>query len=239
MPTTIQRIGVQTLSESGLKLFYTSPLQNVELTKIETSTLTQIPELQQLPQIEQGQQIQQQQQQQLQQQQVQLQTIETLTMPEILPPVPTPSPPKTPQITDFGLRLPPPTILPFGKRKRKAPIKKVPTYSVFLRRRKKYAPIGTGLTKAQALKLGERKALGTLARTFKIRKTGEKEVFGIEEEVGLPQMPTFRGYQIRKGRKVALKDTFIQTNIANLQRASEKAELKEARRLSKLIGFKL
>jgi len=95
------------------------------------------------------------------------------------------------------------------------------------------------LTKAEALIRGSDITLKNLARSFKIIPTGKsKEVFGVDELI-MPEPLKFRGYKIRKGRKIPLQDEFIQRSMANLQSKEEKYSIAEAKRLKKLIGFSI
>jgi len=77
-----------------------------------------------------------------------------------------------------------------------------------------------------------------LARTFRIVKTGgTRETFGFNEEAFMPSEKIFRGYKVRTGKKIFTPDQFIQLTSANLQSSEEKSQIKEARRLKKLIGY--
>jgi hypothetical protein len=123
----------------------------------------------------------------------------------------------------------------FREKKKKRKLMQVPTYSVQLKRRGKFVPVSTGLTKTTAIQFGSERALQELARTFKVTPTGKtKEIFGIDESY-LPQMPKFREYKIRSGQKVLTPNQYIQRTEYNLQSLSEKAEIKEAKRIRSLL----
>jgi len=120
-------------------------------------------------------------------------------------------------------------------------IKKVETYSVFIKRRGKFQTIGGDLGYGQALKLGELRTKQTLGRTFKVRKTGFKEV-GIDESFSEPDLGVFRKFKIRGGQKLDLPTgTFIQKTQFSLSGAGEKREIQmarqEARQLNNLINM--
>ena len=133
--------------------------------------------------------------------------------------------------------LTPPKIPRFKKRKTKKRFKEEETYSVLIKRRGKFKSIYTDLTIGEARKRLSKRLLRTLARTGKIIKTGRrKEVFGMDEDFKL-QERIFRPYKIRKGKKIFTPEEYIQRTSANLQTIQEKSELKEARRLKKLVGF--
>jgi ribosome-associated protein YbcJ (S4-like RNA binding protein) len=112
----------------------------------------------------------------------------------------------------------------------------VPTYTLQIRRHGKFRPVSTGLTKGEALAKGSDITLNNLARTFRIAQTGQsKEIFGIEDF--MPSEFQFRGYKIRKGKKIETSNQFIQLNSANLQTQAEKFQIQEARRMKNLIGY--
>jgi hypothetical protein len=162
-------------------------------------------------------------------------------------PVRTPSRIREPRI-DIPIRIPPripirtPDIIkPVVRfddafKTPKQRIKKVETYSVFIKRRGKFKTIGGDLGYGEALKLGELKTKQTLGRTFKIRKTGFKEV-GIDESFSEPDLGIFRKYKIRKGKKLDLPtDTFIQKTQFSLSGAGEKREIQRARQQARQLN---
>lgn len=127
--------------------------------------------------------------------------------------------------------------LDLKKRKKKGyQLKKVPVYSLQIKRKGKFKTVSTDLTRPQALKLGSQRIFQNLGRTFKVVKTGEKETSEFEDSF-LPDTNLFREYKIKKGKKVMTPDQFVQRNIVNLSTSSERQELKNARNLKKLINL--
>ena len=135
----------------------------------------------------------------------------------------------------------PPIALGLDFPKPKQGIKKVETYSVFIKRRGKFQAIGGDLSYGKALKLGELETKQTLGRTFKVRKTGFKEV-GIDESFSEIDLGIFRKFKIRGGKKLDLPTgTFIQKTQFSLSGAGEKREIQmarqQARELNNLINM--
>jgi len=129
-----------------------------------------------------------------------------------------------------------------GNKKKQARIgRQVPTYNVLLRRRGRFTQIAGGLPRGQALEFGSEKALKDLARTFRIIPTGKTtEVFGqFDEGQFMPRQTQFRGYKVRRGVQIQTPDQFIQKTSANLQSYEEKSQIADAKRLSKLMNFKI
>jgi len=115
-------------------------------------------------------------------------------------------------------------------------LRKVETYSVFIKRRGKFKPIGGNLGYREALKLGELRTKQTLGRTFKIRKTGFKEV-GIDESFSEPDLKVFRQFKIRSGKKLDLPTgTFIQKTQFSLGSLGEKREIQRARQQARELN---
>lgn len=130
----------------------------------------------------------------------------------------------------------------FAEKKRKAISKKVALYKVLLKKRGKFRQIGAGFTKEEALLFGAKRTKLDIARTFKIQKSGEQELFGIQDIGGFKPLPSeFREFKIRRGKQIATPMQFTQLNVANLQSFEEKASLKQSRAQAKqmrqLIGF--
>lgn len=229
-PVVTSRLIQQPVTESKLMMNLLSlELQalSVQQALIPVQDVQQIQQTQQVQQVQQTQQIQQQQlQQQLQQQQQQMINFQILPAPQ-LPPQPRPQP------------TPLPLVFSFEERKRRARRKLMtsPAYKLAIKRRGKFIPVGFNLTKGEALMRGSDITLRNLARTFKIIPMGTtKEIIGTEEAF-MPREAQFRGYQIRKGRRVATPDQYIQRSMANLQSREEKRSIAEAKRLKKLVGF--
>jgi hypothetical protein len=131
----------------------------------------------------------------------------------------------------------PKALPPFIPKKKKVEkrIRRVPIYAVRARKRGRFVPVATGLTRGGALKYGQEFALRDIARTFKIIKTGEQEIGALGEEAFMPSPRLFRTYKVRRGRQIPLTDTFIQRSSANLQSASEREQLRQARLLKKAM----
>lgn len=150
------------------------------------------------------------------------------------PYIPTP-PPYNPIRTIIN---PPPNILQREKNRKQIQRKLAELYALKIKKKGKFQTIRTGLERGEALRLGADIATKDIARTFKIVKTGQqKETFGISELDFMPSENIFRGYIVRKGKKISTPDQYIQRTSANLQSIEEKRQLKEARRLKKLINF--
>jgi len=114
--------------------------------------------------------------------------------------------------------------------KRKKKIKEVGYIPLVKRRGKFIAVSKVPLEKGKALYLGKKTAEKTLAARFKIVKKGKARPSALPsiKEVG----KKFRGYRIIKGRKVPLKDEFIQKAKYRLSTKSEVREIQEAKRAS-------
>jgi hypothetical protein len=126
----------------------------------------------------------------------------------------------------------------FGlERRKKLTLRQASAYAVAIKRRGKFIPVATNLTRGEALFRGANITLKNLARTFKIIPTGRtKEVFGMEEDF-MPKEAQFRGYKVRKGKRIQTPNMFIQRSIANLQSREEKFAIAQAKRDRKIFGF--
>jgi len=169
--------------------------------------------------------------------------IKDLTPIKITPYVPkkflTPSiPPYTPErITPFRTVKQPSLKLPSVGKRFKQPLRQVETFGVFVRRKGKFAPIGTELTLSQAMRLGEERVSTTLARTFKVRPTGKKrDIFAIDE-IGEPDPSVFREFKVRRGERIPTPRQFIERSRYALSSPSEVAEIQRARKRKKLNLF--
>jgi hypothetical protein len=123
-----------------------------------------------------------------------------------------------------------------GKRNKPSVVSSVPTYSVLLRKKGKFVPFATNLPREKALQFGSERALTDIARTFKIVKTGKTMDIGVRESSFMPSETKFRQYKVRKGKAIATPNIFVQRTSANLQSSSERAQLAEARRISRLLS---
>ncbi len=104
------------------------------------------------------------------------------------------------------------------------------SYSVLIKRRGKYQPLATNLTKGKALFLGESETERTLARTFKLVETG----LTAQQDIYFRPGQNFREYKIRKGQRIITPNTFIQK--IGIETGSEKTALQEARRQAKVLN---
>jgi hypothetical protein len=133
------------------------------------------------------------------------------------PPFPnTPFYPKVP--TSFNKRV-------YGKRQDTD--KLTNAYRTFIKVGGKKKYIGVLQEKGSALRYGEGVALRTLRATFGVEKTKQK-IKALETKYK-PSSKFFRDYQIRKGKKIGLQDTFIQRKGQRLATRSEVSELLTAR----------
>ena len=120
--------------------------------------------------------------------------------------------------------------------------KEVELYSVEVKRKGKFKKVRGDLTYGEALTLGTGITKETLARTFKVRRTGKKEILGLNEDMTTPDLEIFREYKIQRGAKRQLpRGTFIQKREFGLATIGEKREIqkarKEAMQLNKLINM--
>jgi len=121
-----------------------------------------------------------------------------------------------------------PAVIP----KKPKPLKSV-GFIAEVRRRKKWKPI-TPVVKRRgvAVFLGARVARETLAAAVRVRK-----VRGIPRRVRVPELmrpskKVFRAYRIKKGKKIALKDTWIQRKQFRLAHPKEVYEIHRAKRVT-------
>lgn len=118
--------------------------------------------------------------------------------------------------------------LKIGFERRKKLRRAFPAYSVFLKRRGVFKPVGTGLSRSEAYRLGQFETLRSLARTFKVKQTGQSFIDREVSQFANLEPQLFRPYRIRKGRQIPLFQTYIQKNP--IQTLSEKRLLAMARR---------
>jgi len=84
-------------------------------------------------------------------------------------------------------------------------------FQTMLKRKGRYNPIGFPSARGKAIKAGETAALATLARSFKIIPTRKQTTeLTLVPENYAPSSKLFRGYKIRKGKIIPLKDEWIQ-----------------------------
>ena len=104
-----------------------------------------------------------------------------------------------------------------------------------IKRRGIWTGIGRPQTKSGAIQFGQKIARETLARSFRVKPLS----FGIAgKDTGYkPREEFYRPYKIRKGKRIPLKDEFIQTRRSNLLgSAGERREIKAARASSLAIN---
>lgn len=105
-----------------------------------------------------------------------------------------------------------------------------PAYLLQVKRRGKFQNVQGGLTRGNALSLGEDIVTHELSRQFRLVPKGTTE----EEDLGfIPSETIFRKYRVRRGQKIYDVDTFIQRASANLQTISEKQLLRQSRQFRK------
>jgi hypothetical protein len=99
-------------------------------------------------------------------------------------------------------------------------------YSVFIGGGKKARLVAEGLTRGEALAVGSREAMRTLAATFSIREGGTTERPNVDF---IPNPQVFRGYQIKKGQRINTPNQFIQRQRQRLITGSERQLIKQSR----------
>lgn len=109
------------------------------------------------------------------------------------------------------------------------------SYTVFVKRGKKFVGVRTGLTRGRALSFGSSQTQRELSRQFKIVESGVTEM---EDISFTPNQRTFRTFKVRRGQRQQLDpDRFIQNTIANLQTVEEKSLIRQARARKRNTGF--
>jgi len=103
-------------------------------------------------------------------------------------------------------------------------------FDVYVKRKGKWIKVSRKtLTRTGALKLGSERVRRTLAASFKIVETPQK-VAAKRKGFFKPSPNIFRSYKVVKGRKVGLKDTFIQKASKRLSGRGEVGEIQRARK---------
>jgi hypothetical protein len=121
--------------------------------------------------------------------------------------------------------MPPP--LPLIKKRRE--LKPTPAFRVELKRFGEFIPISKRpLPRGRALMLGAREARRTLGATFRLIPT--ERVTKLRDIPFRPSPLIFRGYKIKEGKKVPLKDVYIQFAHKRLSKATEVREIMEAKK---------
>ncbi len=102
-------------------------------------------------------------------------------------------------------------------------------FDVYIKRKGKWIKISKkALTRAKALQLGARRTRETLAARFKIVKS--KKPVEVTREVFKPSPEIFRAYKIVKGKKVPLRDEYIQKASKRLGTMGEVREIQTFRK---------
>ena len=139
-------------------------------------------------------------------------------------PVPSPISPFTPPPSPF---LAPPRPSPAVRRILKK-VKETPGFELFVKRRGKFLKVPGLFPKGKALQKGALITRGTLAATFKVVKT--KKFVAAPEFGFTPSPKVFRQFKIVKGKRVPLKDIFIQRAKFRLGTEGEIGEIMGAKR---------
>lgn len=114
------------------------------------------------------------------------------------------------------------------KSSRRATIDFVEEWLAQIKKKGRYITIGKG-TKAEAKNTTLRALLGTLAATGRLMKSGRlTKKTGSESIISLDEY--FRTYQIRQGKRIPLRNTFIQKRSARLTTQQERAAITSARK---------
>lgn len=111
--------------------------------------------------------------------------------------------------------------------------KEMDAFQAFVKRSGKFKKVGKILPKPLALKLGARITKTTLAATFKVEPTGAKIKVKKLPKAFKPTPEHFRTFKIVKGKKIPLKDTFIEWKGKRLDTKTEVEEIKKLRRMMK------
>jgi len=95
-------------------------------------------------------------------------------------------------------------------------------FDVFLKRRKKFLRVASNLPRGRALLAGQTAALGGLGARFKLLPSGRTTVSDIDARIN---DKVFRSYKIQAGKRIPLKDEFIQRRGQRLVTRAERTEL--------------
>lgn len=158
---------------------------------------------------------------QAQKQTLQLLGISSLGITGRLPPTPPPVPP--PIV---------PSLFALRRKRLQERIKEVELFTVEIKERGIFRPLGGDLTLSGALGLGARRTRQTLARTFRVIPTGKRKKIKIDEDFGEPDLTGFRRFKIRRGKRIATPFTFIQEKELALGSRSERRLLQQSRQQS-------
>lgn len=136
----------------------------------------------------------------------------------------------TARITKIGkFTKPSPFYLPQSKRLGGSLFGSEAGYKAYIKRGGQTREVPGIFSKGEALRVGERTALSSLAATFGIKKTG----FKVKSKSPSYKVNTklFRSFKIKKGKPIALTNEYIQRRGQRLSNLLEVAEIQRARRL--------
>jgi len=127
-----------------------------------------------------------------------------------------------------------PSKLVTKKRRIEEKVIEAPAFKVFVKRKGKRVFLAGRFPRGEAIRIGERKARQTLRATFGIKEVGRIRVKRrVPEQRPSPEI--FRTYRIVKGKRVPLKDVWIQKAPYRL---SARGEVKEILQTKKRKGGK-
>ena len=146
-------------------------------------------------------------------------------------------------ITTFGLLTPPPTIprpvrIPLKQPKVKPTITKFPSYNVLVKSKGKYIRANkVPLSKSLAQSLGAFVTDRSLSAQFKLKPTSKKAKttkLNFPKNYFTSTRNKFRDYKIRKGRKVPMKNQYIEKAGRRLDTLSEKKQIRAAKLIASI-----
>lgn len=106
---------------------------------------------------------------------------------------------------------------------------RVKGFKVFIKRRGEWIGLAGILPRAKAIRKGEREARRTLAATFKVEEA-KKFLEVSKRRRDYRPSPMFREFKIRKGKRIPLKDIWIQKAKYRLGTPTEVREIQRARK---------
>lgn len=111
-------------------------------------------------------------------------------------------------------------------------LKNVDAYDVYIKRFGKFGKIADDLPKNRAIRFGALVTDRNLGATYKIKKDPKGKVRIKDIKQFKPNTKIFRDFKISKGKKVPLKNTWIEKRGSRLNTRTELLEIKQARRQS-------
>jgi len=131
--------------------------------------------------------------------------------------------------------VPPKEIAVFKPARKVEKFIEVPAYRTFVKRKGKRVFLAGVTPRGRAIRRGERQTRQTLRATFGIVEAGKLPVRRRAPEF-LPSPKVFRTYQIIKGKRVPLKDTWIQKAPYRLSARGEVREIQVAKKTQRRKG---